>query len=251
MTGYDSHGIPVFAGPSLADWNAVAPFEKHPPAAALDLLRLAAGPACTVVLIDGLFDASRSVWHKEVLLLLARGFRVIGAASMGALRAAELAPYGMIGVGSIFQAFVSGRITADDEVAVIHAPAEFGATPLSVAQIDVRANLAGARRVRAIEAEAARRLRALSAGIHYRDRTWGEVIARGETAGLRLGGLAPWLALNGFSQKSRDAHAALDLALRLAVLAPVSRAEPPMTAALRRALKHVALGRIPAGEEFS
>ncbi|MEV7304560.1 TfuA-like protein [Streptomyces clavifer] len=53
---------------------------------------------------------------------MGRGVHVIGAASIGALRAAELAPYGMLGVGSVYAAYHRGDITADDEVAVGQAP---------------------------------------------------------------------------------------------------------------------------------
>ena len=65
-------------------------FAWHPPAAAGDLLRLLPDPPATLCLIDGYFDARPSVWHKEILLLIEAGVRVFGAASMGALRAAEL-----------------------------------------------------------------------------------------------------------------------------------------------------------------
>ncbi|MGL4541294.1 MAG: TfuA-like protein, partial [Polymorphobacter sp.] len=112
-------GLPpiVFAGPSL---NGVKPegFELCPPAAAGDLLRLIAGPPRTVALIDGVFDGAAPVQHKEILELLSRGFAVIGGASMGALRAAELHPFGMQGAGAIFAAYAAGRLVADDEVAV-------------------------------------------------------------------------------------------------------------------------------------
>lgn len=48
--------------------------------------------------------------------------RVIGAASIGALRAAELHEFGMLGVGAIFAAYVNGDIDGDDEVAVGQEP---------------------------------------------------------------------------------------------------------------------------------
>lgn len=53
-----------------------------------------------MVLIDGLFEDRPAVRHKEILWALSQGIVMIGAASMGALRAAELHPFGMIGVGS-------------------------------------------------------------------------------------------------------------------------------------------------------
>src|SRR6478609_8238987 len=60
---------------------------------------------------------------------------------MGALRAAELDTMGMLGVGAVYRAFRAGRLTADDEVAVSHAPAELGYRPVTMALVDVRARL--------------------------------------------------------------------------------------------------------------
>jgi hypothetical protein len=62
-----------------------------------------------IVLIDGVFHQSQSVWHKEIGFALMRGVVVIGAASMGALRAAEMHRYGMIGVGKIFEMYRDGE----------------------------------------------------------------------------------------------------------------------------------------------
>ncbi|MBP5873147.1 hypothetical protein F3K24_43140, partial [Streptomyces sp. LBUM 1485] len=48
----------------------------------------------TAVIIDGLYHQAPALRHKEIIAAMARGVRVIGAASIGALRAAELAPFG-------------------------------------------------------------------------------------------------------------------------------------------------------------
>jgi len=69
-------------------------------------------------IVDGLFHLTAAVLHKDILYALSRGIIVYGAASIGALRAAELHRYGMIGVGQIYQRFVSGEWDGDDEVAV-------------------------------------------------------------------------------------------------------------------------------------
>lgn len=45
---------------------------------------------------------------------------VAGAASMDVLRATELTTYGMLGTGAIYEAFRTGTLTADDDVAVLH-----------------------------------------------------------------------------------------------------------------------------------
>lgn len=236
MNGYRADNIPVFAGPSLAGWTAAAPFVRLPPAGAGDMLRLLAGPPCTVVLIDGVFDARPAVWHKEILVLLARGFRVVGAASMGALRAAELDDFGMIGCGAVYRAYADGRITGDDEVAVLHAPAALGGRPLSLAQVNVRAALCRAVRARRLSVAAARRLRGISAGIHYKDRDW-----QGIAANSGDGDFAAWATEHAIDIKRADALAALDLALRLAPLPPEPRAEPPRTRFLDRVAAAVAV----------
>jgi hypothetical protein len=227
---YTASLIPVFIGPSLPGWRATTPFAAYAPAAAGDMLRLLHGPPCTVVLVDGIFDSRPAVWHKEILVLLARGFRVIGAASMGALRAAELAPFGMIGCGAIYRVYADGRLVADDEVAVTHAPPALGSWPLSLAQVDVRATLCAALRARVIDSETARTLRARSAAIHYRDRNWAAVFNAAATPAAT----ARAILQHTINQKARDARAALDLALALAPEPPVAQPEPPRTPALGR-----------------
>jgi hypothetical protein len=81
-----------------------------PPASHGDILRsvLEFSPK-QVVLIDGVFHQSLAVWHKEIVFALLEGIVCIGAASMGALRAAELWRYGMIGVGKIFEMYKAGE----------------------------------------------------------------------------------------------------------------------------------------------
>ncbi|MCP4268069.1 MAG: hypothetical protein GY777_21275 [Candidatus Brocadiaceae bacterium] len=78
----------------------------------------------TILLIDGLFYHSLSVLHKEIILALQQGVNVVGCSSMGALRAAELHRYGMVGVGKVFEYYRDNFITGDDEVAVLHEPVE-------------------------------------------------------------------------------------------------------------------------------
>ncbi len=95
-------------------------------------------------IIDGYFDTMPSIWHKEILWAMRQGVHVSGSASMGALRAAELAAFGMEGVGAIFDAYRSGELEDDDEVAVVHAPAEKGYRALSMAMVNIRATLAAA-----------------------------------------------------------------------------------------------------------
>ncbi|WP_442815024.1 TfuA-like protein [Streptomyces sp. NBC_01775] len=83
---------------------------RYPPVRHGDLLASHACPGDLVLVIDGVFHSAAPVRHKEILWLLARGVAVAGAASMGALRAAELYPYGMRGVGRIFAMYQEGTI---------------------------------------------------------------------------------------------------------------------------------------------
>ena len=165
--------IPVFAGPSLpASGRPDGPFEWLPPAIAGDLLAWIDRPPARLCLIDGLFDSCPAPWHKELLLLMARGTIVFGASSMGALRAAELHMFGMIGIGAIFRAYRDGRLQGDDEVALLHATERLDWAPLSVPMVEVRATLAAACRARLIEPAMARRIRDVVREIYFGDRDW-------------------------------------------------------------------------------
>ena len=169
--------VTVFAGPSLAGADRV-PFgglDWRPPAEAGDLLRLDPGPGLTICLIDGYFDHRPAVRHKEILLALSLGARVLGASSMGALRAAEMADFGMEPVGAIARAYAGGRLTGDDEVALVHGPAEWDWRPLSVPLVEVRATLCAGLRRRLVGAREARRLIESARALHYADRTWAAV----------------------------------------------------------------------------
>jgi hypothetical protein len=123
----------------------------------------------TVVIIDGEFGQSLSVSPNEILRLLDSGTRVVGAASMGALRAAELHSYGMQGCGWIFDAYRSGRIVADDEVAVMFSPLDM--QPLTVPLVNVRCWLDTLVANSEVAPSTARRLLARARRVFYADRT--------------------------------------------------------------------------------
>ncbi len=78
----------------------------------------------TIILIDGVFHNTPSVWQRELLDAMEEGIQVLGASSMGALRAAELHGFGMIGYGTIFEWYRDGLIDGDDEVVLWHEPEE-------------------------------------------------------------------------------------------------------------------------------
>jgi hypothetical protein len=222
--------ILVFAGPSLPPRRRPADprLVWLPPAKAGDAIALDAARGDRVVLIDGVFDTWPAVRHKELLILLSRGVVVIGAASMGALRAAELAPFGMIGVGNVYRAFADGRLIGDDEVALLHGPAHLGWEPLTEPLVNVRATLQRAVRMRRLKPATARRLRGLAAAMFYKTRTWPAVLDLAAGDGLDVADLAAldgWLASGRVDLKAIDARRALHMALTADLPAPLC--EPP------------------------
>ena len=158
----------VYLGPSLPVTEAQGLLEAdyRPPVRRGDLPERHDGP---VVIIDGEFGQNLSVSPNEILRLLDNGTPVLGAASMGALRAAELQRYGMRGHGWIFEAYRSGRLEADDEVALMYSPLDCRAS--TVPLVNVRRWLEDLRAAGAVDASTARTLLGRARRIFFADRT--------------------------------------------------------------------------------
>lgn len=186
----------VYVGPTLPAGEVarlVPGARVLPPAAVGDVLRATRLRGVRrIAIIDGYFERMAAVWHKEILVALERGIAVYGAASMGALRAAELAPFGMIGVGTIFRDYARGTLVADDEVAVAHLPAELGYRPVSDALVNIRYGLARAVKARVIAAATAPRLVEVAARRFFRERTWAQLLADAAEARISVGALEAW-----------------------------------------------------------
>ena len=138
--------IAVFLGPSLERGAAYAilPANYYPPARMGDVYRLVTCGARLIVIIDGVFHATTPVWQREIVDALDNGIAVVGAASMGALRAAELEPLGMVGVGVIADWYRTGLIEGDDEVALEHADGAYEYRAFSEPLVNLRWNLSRA-----------------------------------------------------------------------------------------------------------
>jgi TfuA protein len=169
----------VYLGPSLSLTEAQQLFDAdyRPPVKRGDLPQSFDG---TIVIIDGEFGQSLSVSPNELLRLLDQGTHIIGASSMGALRAAELHPYGMRGCGWIFEAYLTGRLIADDEVAVTYSPLDL--TALTVPLVNVRVWVERLQSSGAIDAPTGRQLVARAKRIFYADRSEDYLIAQWEVA---------------------------------------------------------------------
>jgi len=221
----------LFAGPSLhgADWSAKRPadfdaIEVRGPAAQGDIARAVVEGASVIALVDGRFEDIAAVWHKELLYALEQGVQVFGAASMGALRAAECADYGMIGVGKVFERYRSGALEDDAAVAQLHAPAEMGYAPYTEALVNVEATLERFLKLQAItEAEAAR-LDSAARTLFFKERTYARILAEAGLGDSERGRrLAELIKRCGVDQKREDA---LVLFAYLAYVEPV-RQKPP------------------------
>ncbi|MEZ0115905.1 hypothetical protein ABH920_009947 [Catenulispora sp. EB89] len=176
-----------FLGPTMAR-SAARLISKsvlfHPPIAHGDLFRLGPRSGDTVIIIDGVYHQALPIRHKEILHFLDRGVGIVGAASMGALRAAELDRYGMRGVGTVYEMLRDGRINADDEVAVAHAP-DGSHRPLTEPLINLRVALDRAHTDGLLAPAVCDDLLRLVRAIPYVDRTWARMVA--ETTAIGLG----------------------------------------------------------------
>lgn len=115
----------VFGGPSLRIARDAHRdrFDFRPPARRGDLHRLLEiNPkrrGC-VLITDGLFGENMAVSPCECIDMLREGWLLLGASSMGALRAADCSHVGMVGIGDIFFAYRAGYYHSDADVAVLY-----------------------------------------------------------------------------------------------------------------------------------
>jgi hypothetical protein len=129
----------------------------------------------------------------------------MGSSSMGALRAAECAAYGMESIGEIAEAYASGRLDDDAAVALVHAPPEFGSQPMSEPLVDALATLSEIERLGLVTTGEGDALRRTAEACFFGDRT-AETIAGG--AGLpsdRAAEVGRLYRLHHVSLKQRDA----------------------------------------------
>ena len=139
-------------------------------------------------------------------------------------------PFGMRGVGVIFEAYRAGAwpgnetaFEDDDEVAVIHAPAAAGGGALSDAMVDLRASLGAAEVAGVIESDSRKTLVAAMKSLHFPARNFTRLNQEahtllGEAAATKL---ADWLAADHVAQKR------LDVIAMLQEMARLLRSDPP------------------------
>ena len=225
----------VFAGPSLPPDGrpGILGLDWRGPVKQGDVFRATLSCPEVIGIIDGHFEVMPTVWHKEILWAMAQGIHVYGAASIGALRAAELDTFGMTGVGQIYEMYRDGVLQDDDEVAVLHGPAELGYPILAEAMVNIRATLTRAAALGLIDGATLHALIRTGKAIFYKKRSYAhllEVAAQDGVDPAVLGRLAPFLASQTVEQKRVDA-----LAMMEAIRDHLARRPPPLKPCYRLA----------------
>lgn len=200
----------VFVGPSLRarDLGSLPEgLDVRPPIARGDLPRVVADGARQVAIIDGEFFQRLAVSPREVLGALEAGCRVLGGASMGALRAAELEPLGMEGVGTVFEWYRDGVITRDDDVAVSYAHDEDDYRLLTAPYVNVKWMMRLAARDGWLDAAARRRVSGAARRQHWEHRTWRSIGQAARLAPAELALLLQHAARPDNDRKRMDALA--------------------------------------------
>jgi hypothetical protein len=223
----------IFAGPSLPPTHRPLDptLEWRQPVCQGEVYAAALTGPAIIGIVDGYFEVTPTVWHKEILWAMTRGIHVYGCASIGALRAAELAPFGMAGIGAIYEAFRDGILEDDDEVAMLHGPEELGYPAVTEAMINIRATLDAAAASGVLDDGLAARLTEIAKALFYKERSWDVILRIGSESGPSLAAIrnfAAWLEGGRVDQKRAEA-----LAMTTAIQAKLAAGAAPLTVSYR------------------
>jgi hypothetical protein len=221
----------LFVGPTLygdvRDGRlAAAPeIECRGPAAQGDIAKAVLAGATAIGLVDGRYEDVAAPWHKEILFGLSEGVAMLGAGSLGALRAAECAAFGMIGVGLIYERLAAGDIIDDSDVAQLHAPAEMGYLPLTEAFVNVDATLRNLAASHLLDQATSLRLAEVGRSIFFKQLTFERIFELCALPGTEGARLATLVLANRIDLKRQDA---MTLVRRMGEL-PSARGAKPAT----------------------
>lgn len=200
--------ILIFTGLSITftDAKKILDAEYLPPIKRGDLQELLESRTDIEIIgiIDGVFHQSPAVAHKEILKALELGITVVGGASMGALRACELYPYGMIGVGNIFEDYKNGVIESDDDVAVSLNPETL--EQMSESWINMKYNFENATKQDIISEKECDELLHIAKETYYPKRSFTYIIKKSGLENDKKSKLQHFIEDANFDIKKRDAE---------------------------------------------
>lgn len=174
----------IFTGNSISheDAKKILKANYQPPVRRFQLEKFVQQGYKVMGIIDGIFFDRAAVGHREIISALNAGVKIVGGASMGALRASELDTYGMIGVGKVYEWYRDGIIESDDEVAVSTNPDTF--EPISVPLVNIRETLKAAMAAGLVDEKEYKDLLELAINTYYPDRSYLGLTKEGVKKGL-------------------------------------------------------------------
>lgn len=198
----------VFLGPSLPLEVArtLLDADYRPPVRRNDVTAAAKEKPPLIAIIDGVFMHTLAPSPHEVLRALQAGIPIWGSSSLGALRAVELSPFGMVGVGQVYEWFQSGALDADDEVALVFHGERLHA--ISEPMVNIRYGLSAAVAAGVLSANQEQTLIRLGKSLYFPDRSWRRLLheAKAEVDPAKLEELAAFLGAGDYDLKALDAR---------------------------------------------
>lgn len=178
-----------------------------PPVQRNDLYKDIADGVRIIVIIDGKFHHDLAISCGEIMDALRCGLSVYGASSMGALRAADMHPFGMYGFGEIYEFIKTSDAFRDDFLGQTF-DEENDCRSLTIPYVDFYFNLKNLSSRGVVSSFDFKKLLKIFEKLHYSKRDWaslrhailkhrgdqGTLLKSAETALLKMG-----------SQKRRDA----------------------------------------------
>lgn len=168
----------VFLGPSAKPEDILEMLPDayvRPPVARGDLYHFRILKHSLFIVIDGIFSNQLAISPREVVDVINDGAVFVGISSMGALRAADCAPAGAIGLGQIYRLYRRRIISSEDEVAVVHNP-ELPHPSASTPLVNMRIVLRRAFRRGLISSQDCDQIITAAESMHFSERTWSSAL---------------------------------------------------------------------------
>ncbi|HIH74429.1 MAG TPA: TfuA-related McrA-glycine thioamidation protein [Methanosarcina sp.] len=218
MVAEESKAV-IFTGNSISQEDAkkILTANYQPPVRRFQLEKFVQKGYEVIGIIDGIFFDRAAVGHREIISALNAGVKVVGGASMGALRASELDTHGVVGVGKIYECYRDGIIESDDEVAVSTNPDTF--EPISVPLVNMRETLKAALATGLVSEKEHKDLLELAINTYYPDRSYLGLVKEGAKRGLipeeKRKELLDFCLNSGIDVKRQDAILVLETVKKL------------------------------------